>query len=91
MDMELDHEEGWALKNCCFWTAVLEKTFESSLDCNEIKPVNAKGNQPWTFIGRSDAEAIILWPPDAKSWLIGNDPDAGEDGRQKEKGASEDG
>ena len=69
---ELDHEEGWALKNGCFWTVVLEKTLESPLDCKEIKLVNRKGNQSWTFIRRTDAEAEtpVLWPPDAKSWLI---------------------
>ena len=77
---ELDHEEGWALKNWCFQTVVLEKTLESSLDCKEIKPVNLKGNQPWMFIGRTDpeAETRIFWPPDEKSWLIGKDPDAGK-------------
>ena len=71
-----------------FQTVVLEKTFESLLDCKEIKPVNPKGNQPWKFIGRTDAEAEapILWPPDAKSWLTGNDSDAGKDWKQKEKG-----
>ena len=66
---ELDHKEGWAPKNWCFWTVVLEKTLESPLDCKEIKPVNPKGNQPWIFIGRTDAEAPILWPPDVKSRL----------------------
>ena len=70
---ELDHKGGWVLKNWCFWTVVLEKTLESPLDCKEIKPVNAKGNQSWIFIGRTDAEAPILWPPDAKSWLTGKD------------------
>ena len=69
---------------------VLEKTLESPLDSKEIKPVNPKGNQPWTFIGRTDAEAPILWPPDAKSWLIGKDPDAGKDWGQEEKGVTED-
>ena len=69
---ELDHKEGWALKNWCFWIVVLKKTLESPLDGKEIKPVNPTGNQPWIFIGRTDAktEALILWPPDAKSWLI---------------------
>ena len=69
---ELEHKEGWALKNWCFQTVVLEKTLESPLDCKEIKPVNPKGNQPWIFIGRTDAEAeaVILWLPDGKSWLI---------------------
>ena len=84
---ELDHKEGWALKNWCFWTVVLEKTLESPLDCKEIQPVHPKGNQSWIFIGRTDAEAEvpILWPPDGKNWLIGKDPDAGKDWRQ-EKG-----
>ena len=78
---ELDSEEGWAPKNWCFRTVVLEKTLKSLLDCKEIKPVNPKGNQSWIFIGRIDveAEAPILWPPDVKSWLIGKDPDAGKD------------
>ena len=69
---ELDHKEGWAWKDWCFWTVVLEKTFESPLDYKEIKPVRSKGNQSWIFIGRTDAEpeAPILWPPDGKSWLI---------------------
>ena len=73
---ELDHKESWAPKNWCFWTAVLEKTVESPLDCKEIKPVNPKGNQSWIFIGRTDAdaEAPILWPPDVKNWLIRKDP-----------------
>ena len=77
---ELDHKEGWALENWCFWTVVLEKTLESSLDCKEVKPVNLKGNKPWIFIGRTDAEAeaLILWPPDAKSQLTEKDPDAGK-------------
>ena len=72
---ELEHREGWAPKNWCFWTVVLEKTLESSLDSKEIQPVHPKGNQPWIFIGRTDAEAEapILWPPDAKSWLTGID------------------
>ena len=89
---ELDHNEGWALNNWCFWTMVLEKILESPLDCKEIKPVNPKGNQPWIFIGRTDAkaEAPILWPPDAKSRLTGKDPDAGKDWRQKGKGTIED-
>ena len=78
---ELDHKESCVLKNGCLWTVVLEKTLESPLDCKEIKPVNAKGNQSWIFIGRTDAEAgtPILWPPDLKSWLIGKDPDSGKD------------
>ena len=89
---ELDHKEGWALKNWCFQTVMLEKIFESPLDCQEIKPVNPKGNQPRKLIGRTDAEveAPILWPPDAKNWLIGKDSDAGKDWRQQEKGATED-
>ena len=87
---ELDHKEGWAPKNWCFWTVVLEKTLESPLNCKEIKQVNPKGGQLWIFIGRTDAEAPILWPPDAKSWLTGKDPDAGKDWRQKEKGTIED-
>ena len=89
---ELDHKEGWVLKNGCFWTVVLEKTLESPLDCKEIKPVNPKGNQPWIFIGWTDSEAgaPIVWPPDAKSQLIRKDPDAGKDWRQEEKGTTED-
>ena len=83
-------KEGWASKNWCFWIVVLEKTLESLLDCKEIKPVNPKGNQPWIFIGRSNAEAPILWPPDTKSQLIGKDPDAGKDWMQKENGVAED-
>ena len=70
---ELDHKEGWAPKNWCFWTVVLEKTLESPLDCKETQPVNPKGNQPWIVIGRTDAEAPILWPSDAKSQLFGKD------------------
>ena len=89
---ELDHKESWVLKNWCFWTVVLEKTLESPLDCKEIKPFNSKGNQSWIFIGRTDAEAEIpiLWPPDAKNWLTGKDPDAGKDRRWEEKGTTED-
>ena len=85
---ELDYKESWALKNWCFWSVVLEKTLESPLDCKEIKPVNSKGNQSWIFIGRTDAEAEapILWLPDAKNWLIWKDPDAGKDWKQEEKG-----
>ena len=88
---ELDCEESWAPKNWCFWTAVLEKTLESPLDYKEIQPVHPKGNQSRIFIGRTDAEAEtpILWPPDEKSQLIGKDPDAGKDWRQKEKGTTE--
>ena len=89
---ELDYKESWAPKNWCFWTMVLEKTFESPLDCKEIKPVHPKGDQSWIFIGRTDAEAEtpILWPPDVKNWLIGKDPDAGKDWRREEKGTTED-
>ena len=87
---ELDHKEGWMLKNWCFQTVVLEKTLESPLDCKEIKPVNPKGNQYWIFIGKTDTEAPILWPPDAKSWLIEKDPDAGENWGQEEKVVTED-
>ena len=87
---ELDHKEDWALKNWCFQIVVLEKTLESALDSEEIKPFNPKGNQPWIFIGRADAEASVLWPPDMKSWLTGKDPDAEKDRRQKEKGVTED-
>ena len=88
---ELACEEGWALKNWCFWTVVLEKTLESPLDCKEIQPVHPKGDQSWVFIGRTDAEVEtpILWPPDAKSWLIGKDPDAWKDWGQEEKGTTE--
>ena len=89
---ELDHKESWAPKNWCFWTGVLEKTLESSLDCKEIKPVNPQGNQSWIFIGRTDAEAEspILWPPDRNNWLFGKEPDSGKDWRQEEKGMTED-
>ena len=85
---ELDHKEGWVLKNWCFQT--VEKTLKSPLDCKEIKPVNPKGNQSWIVIGRTDAEAPILWPPDVKSQLTGKDCDAGKDWRQEEKGTTED-
>ena len=74
-------KESWAPKNWCFWTVVLEKTLESPLDCKEIQPVHPKGNQAWIFIGRTDAETLILWPPDVKNQLIGKDPDAGKDWR----------
>ena len=83
------YKEDWVPKNWCFWTVVLEKTLESPLDCKEIQPVNPKGNQYWIFIGRTDFEAPIFWPPDAKSWLIRKDPDAGKDRRQEEKGSTE--
>ena len=88
---ELDHKESWVPKNWCFWTVVL-KTLESPLDCMEIKPVHRKRNQSWIFTGRTDAEAEapILWPPDAKNWLIGKDLDVGKDWRQEEKGTTED-
>ena len=89
---ELDYKESWAPKNWCFWTVVLEKTLESPLDCKEIQPVHPKGDQSWVFIGRTDieAETPILWPPDAKSWLIWKDPHAGKDRDQEEKGTTED-
>ena len=80
---ELDHKEGWSRANWCFQTVVLEKTLENSLDNEEIKQVNPKGNQPWIFIERTDAEAPILWPPDAKSRLIGKGPGAGKEGRRR--------
>ena len=83
-------KNGWAHKNWCFWTEMLEKTLESPLDYKKIKPVNPKGNQSCIFIGRTDAEAQIFWPPDAKNWLIGKDPDAGKDWRQEKKGTTED-
>ena len=83
---------GWAPKNWCFWTVVLEKTLESPLDCKEIQPVHPIGDQSWVFFGRTDAKAEtpILWPPHAKSWLIGKDSDAGKDWGQEEKGMTED-
>ena len=89
---ELYYKESWAPKNWYFWTGVLEKTFESPLDNKEIKPVNLKGNQIWIFIERTDTEAenLILWPPDVKSWLIWKDPDAGKDWRREDKGTTED-
>ena len=89
---ELDHKEGWAPKNWCFQTAVLEKTLESPLGSKEIKSVHPKGNQSWLFIGRTDAEteAPMLWPLDANSWLTGKDPDAGKNWRQEEKGMTGD-
>ena len=85
---ELDYKEGWARKNWCFWTVVLQKTLESALDCKEIQPVHPQGDQSWVFIGRTDVEAKtpILWPPDAKSWLIWKDPNAGKDWGREEKG-----
>ena len=89
---ELDYKGSWALKNCCFWTVVLEKTLESPLDCKEIQPVNPKGIQSWIIIRRTEAEAEtpIFWPPDVKNWLIGKAPDAGKDWRQEEKGMTAD-
>ena len=89
---ELDYKESWSPKNWCFWTVVLEKTLESPLDCKDMQPVHPKGNRSWIFIGRTDAKAEtpILWPPDAKNWLLGKDPDAGKDWRQEEKGTTED-
>ena len=89
---ELHCEEGWAPKNGCFWTVLLEKTLESPLGCKEIQPVHPKGDQSWVFIGRPDAEAEtpVLWPPHEKSWLIGKDSAAGRDWGQEEKGTTED-
>ena len=86
---EMDNKEGWAPKNWCFQTVVLQKTLVSPLDSKEIKPVNPKENQPWLFIGRTDAEAPILWPSDVKRWLIGKDSDARKNWRQKENRAAE--
>ena len=85
---DLDYKESWVLKNWCFWTVVLEKTLESSLDHKEIQPVHPKWDQSWVFIGRTDvkAETPILWPPDVKNWLIWKDPDPGKDWRQEERG-----
>ena len=89
---ELDCEESWVTKNWCFWTVVLENTLESPLDCDEIHPVHSKGYQPWVFFEGNDAEAEtpVVWPPHAKSWLIGKDSDAGRDLGQEEKGTTED-
>ena len=80
---ELDYKESWVPKNWCFWTVVLEKTLECTLDSKEIQPINPKGNQSWIFIAKTDAEAEtpILWPPDVKNWHIGKDPDPGKDWR----------
>ena len=88
---ELD-EQGWASKNRCFQIVVLEKTLECPLDSKEIKPINSKGNQPWISIGRivAEAEAPLVWPPDAMSWPFGKDPDAGKGRGQNEKGMAED-
>ena len=89
---ELDHKEGWAPKNQCFWTVVLEKTLQSPLNCKEIKPVDRKRNWSWIFIGRTEAEAeaLILWPPNWKNWLIGKDPNADKDWREEDKRMTED-
>ena len=89
---ELDYRESWVVLNWCFWTVVSEKPLESLLDCKEIQPVHPKTNQSWIFTGRTDAEAEtpILWPPDAKRWLIWKDPDAGKYWRWEEKGMTED-
>ena len=89
---ELNCKESWAPKKWWFWTVVLEKTLESSLDCTEIQPVHPKGDQSWVFIGRThvEAETPVLWPPDAKSWLLWKDPDAGKYWGQEEKGTTED-
>ena len=89
---ELDYKESWVPKNWCFWTVVLEKTLESPLDCKEIQSVHPKEHQSWIFIGRTDVEAETrtLWLSDAKNWLAGQDPDAGKDWRQEEKGTTED-
>ena len=90
---ELDHKEGWTPKNWCLPTVLLEETLDSPLDSKEIKPVNPKGNEPWIFIGTADvdaeAEEPILSPPDAKSQLIGKDPDAGKDWRQEKRVAED--
>ena len=85
---ELDYKESWVLKNWCFWTVVFEKTLESPLDCKEIQPVHPKWDQSWLLIGRTDVEGEtpILWPPDAKSWFIWKDPDAGKvEGRRRRR------
>ena len=87
---ELDYKESWAPKNWCFWAVVFEKTLESPLDCKEIQPVTPKGNQSWIFIGRTDAEAPIHWPPDVKNWLIWKDSDAGKNWRQEGNGTTKD-
>ena len=87
---ELDYKGSWAQKNWCFWTVVLEKILDSPLDCKEIQPVHPKGNQSWRFSGRTEAETPVLWPPDAKNWLIGRDPDAGKDWGQEERGVTDD-
>ena len=88
---ELDYKESWAPKNTCFWIVVLEKTLENPLDCKDLQPVHSKGDQSWVFSGRTnvEAEALILWPPDVKSWLIGKDPDTRKDWWQGEKWMTE--
>ena len=85
---DLDYKESWVTKIWCFWTVVLEKTLESPLDCKENQSVHPKGNQSWILIGRTDAEAETpkLWPPNAKNWLIGKDPDAGKDWGRRRRG-----
>ena len=92
MDVRVGLKESWVQKNWCFWTVVLEKTLENHLDCKEIQPVHSEGDQPWDFCGRNDAKAgnPVLWPPFAKSWLIGKDTAAGRDWGQEEKGTTED-
>ena len=89
---ELDYKDSWVPKNWCFWTVVLEKTPESPLDWKEIQPVHPKGSQSWIVIGSTDAEAetLVLWPPNVKNWLVGKDPNSGEDWRWEEKGTTED-
>ena len=89
---ELDYNKSWAMKSWCFWTVVLEKTLESLLDCKEIQSAHPRRDQSWVFIGRTnvEAETPILWPPDAKSWLIWKDRDTGRDWGQEEKGMTED-
>ena len=91
-DMRVDYKESWAQKNWWFWTVVLEKSLESSVDCNKIQLVHPEGNQSWVFIGWTDieAESPIFWPPDVKSWLIWKDPDFGRDWWREEKGTTED-
>ena len=90
MNVRVELWGSWVPKNWCFWTVVLEKTLESPLDCKEIQPVHSEGDQPWDFFGGNDAEAEtpVLWPPHAKSWLIGKDSDAGRDWGQEEKGTT---
>ena len=92
MDVRVGLEESWVPKNWCLWTVVLEKTLMSTLVCKEIQPVRPKGEQSWLFFGRNDAKAEtpVLWPPHAKSWLIGKDSDAGRDWGQEEKGTTQD-